>query len=307
MNYLRPTQITDAMILAGTSVAEPTATETAWVASGTYAVGDLRIRSTTHRVYSCVQAHTGRTQLPESDPAYWLDKSPTQRWAPFDAYTTTAVIATSIITYVLQPGFFNGLTMYGLVGTTITVSVKNAPGGTVIYTYSGVLSEPPLDWYDYLFGVQRALTKLVLTDIPINQTAELTVTIPSVSASTVALGMLNIGDYRSFISSQLWGGVQYGASAEPTSYSYIKTASDGTSTIIQGGKATNLNCTLVLPQADTDYAVACAQDVLDIPVSWIATSAPGYAGLNSFGLGSIVAKYDGVAHSNIDFKIKGFI
>ena len=39
MNILTPLTITDAMILAGTSIAEPDASETAWVSAGTSTVG----------------------------------------------------------------------------------------------------------------------------------------------------------------------------------------------------------------------------------------------------------------------------
>lgn len=121
MNILVPIPITDSMLLAGTTIAEPAPGETAWVSGATHVVDDLRIRATTHRVYACMQAHTGRAQLPENDPAFWKDKEPTQRFAPFDAYTTTAAKTTGSLTYVLQPGFFNALSFYGLVGASLTV------------------------------------------------------------------------------------------------------------------------------------------------------------------------------------------
>ena len=78
MYVLKPITITAGMIQAGTSIDEPAAGETAWTSVGTYTVGDLRIRSTTHKVYECVQASTGRTALPENDPAYWLEKGPSE-------------------------------------------------------------------------------------------------------------------------------------------------------------------------------------------------------------------------------------
>jgi hypothetical protein len=129
MNILTPLTITGAMILAGTTIAEPDASETAWVSAGTYTVGQERIRTTTHRVYECVQASSGRTALPEVDTAYWLEKRPTKRWAPFDSYTSTAASGTTSMTYVLQPGYFNALAMYGLIGTSAAITVKDAPAG----------------------------------------------------------------------------------------------------------------------------------------------------------------------------------
>ena len=73
-----PVTISDSMILAGTSIAEPAASETVWVSGGTYTLGQERIRTTTHRVYEC--AHSGRTALPEADPTFWQDTRPTLRW-----------------------------------------------------------------------------------------------------------------------------------------------------------------------------------------------------------------------------------
>ena len=306
MNVLVPIPIADAMILAGTTVAEPAASETAWV-SGTFALGDRRIRATTHRVYECVQAHTARTALPEADPAYWLDAGPTLRYAPFDWYTTTQATATTTLTYVLQPGYFNAISVYGLTGAAIIVSVKDAPGGAVIYTYSGTLSEPPVGWYEFLFARQRPISKLVLTNIPIRPSAELTITITAATGAAVGVGMINVGDYRSLCGDAAWGGTQYGASAEPTSYSYLKTDDDGTTTIKRRPSATNMLTSDIMPAESADYALACIQEVLDVPVSWIATSAPGYAGLNVFGLGSGKVSYDSCGYATVSLTVKGLI
>ena len=54
MNIITPITVTAAMIGGATTIAEPAAGETAWVSAGTYALGDLRIRTSTHRVYKCV-------------------------------------------------------------------------------------------------------------------------------------------------------------------------------------------------------------------------------------------------------------
>jgi hypothetical protein len=212
MNVLTPIAITDAMIGAGTTIAEPAASETAWVSGGTYAVGDLRIRTTTHKVYSCVQAHTGRTALPENDAAYWLEKSPTNRYAPFDIYNTTAATATTSITYVLSPGYFNAISLYGLVGSTISITLKDAPAGTTIWSYSGSLYRDPLGWYEYLFGGLQQIDRLQFHDLPIRPTAELAITLSASSGQPVGIGMINVGDRISLGGGDAnWGGTQYGS------------------------------------------------------------------------------------------------
>ena len=304
MNILTPLTINSAMILAGTSIAEPASGETAWVSAGAYTVGDLRIRTTTHKVYECIQASTGRTALPEADSAYWREKSPTNRWAPFDSYTSTAATGTTSMTYVLQPGYFNALGMYGLVGTSAAITVKDAPGGATIYSNTVSLLENPLGWWEFLFLPVRQISKIILTNIPIRPTAELTITL---TGATVEVGMINVGDYKSLIGDGDWGGTQYGASAEPVSYSYIKTNADGTTTIVRRNAATSMRASIILPRDQADYALACVQDVLDVPVSWVATDANGFTGLNVFGLGSGSLSYDSFNIATLDLSVKGMI
>ncbi len=304
MNILTPLTITDAMVLAGTTIAEPDASETAWVSAGTYTVGQERIRTTTHKVYECVQASSGRTALPEVDTAYWLEKRPTKRWAPFDSYTSTAASGTTSMTYVLQPGYFNALAMYGLIGTSAAITIKDEPAGATIYSNTVSLLEDPDGWWEFLFLQTRQINKLILTGVPIRPAAELTITL---AGAAVAVGMINVGDYKSLMGDGEWGGTQYGAKAEPVSYSYIKTNADGTTTIVRRNAATSMRASVVLPREQADNALLFVQRVLDVPVSWVATDASGYAGLNVFGLGSGSLSYDGPNHATLDLTVKGMI
>lgn len=307
MNILLPITITEAMIVTGTTIAEPAPGEVAWVSAGTYSVGDLRIRATTHRVYKCVQAHTGRTALPEADAAYWQDWEPTQRHAPFDPYTTTATKTTGSITFVLQPGFFNSLSIYGAQGSAVDVTVKDAPGAATIFSYTGDLFEQAAGLYELLFSPLRQLTKLVLRNIPISPTAELTVTISAGTGNPVALGMLNVGDFRPLIGDSTFGGTEYGAGAQPKTYSYIKFYEDGTLEVKRRGSATDLRGSCVIPQEQADAAVSLVQQVLDVPVTCVATTAAGYDYLNVFGLLSGSAKAEGPAHARFDYEVQGMI
>lgn len=307
MNIINPIALTAAMIGGATTITEPAAGETAWVSAGTYALGDLRIRTTTHRVYKCVQAHTGRTALPEDDAAYWLDYQPTQLWAPFDVYTNTAAATTTTMTYVLTPGYFNAIALYGLVGTSYTLTVKDVTGGSTIYSSSGYLSEAPVGWYEYLFGAVVAVRKLVFTSIPIRPAAELTLTITAGTGEAVGVGMIVCGDYAPLHGFGDWGGAQYGASAEPVTYSYIQTDEYGTTTIVRRHSATNLRVSVALPRDQADAALQAMQSVLDVPVAWVATDAAGYAGLTTFGIGSGSMNYDNYVAATFDITVRGLV
>jgi len=311
VNIIIPLTVTDAAIAAGTTVAEPSPGETAWAASTDYAVGDVRIRAATHRRYRCAAAHTSAASpAPEADPTRWLDIGPTNRWAPFDAYTNTAATATTSLSYVLRPGFFNACALYGLSGASYTFTVRDAPGGTEIYSRSGFLVDDPLGWYEYLFVPPRVQQKLLFTDIPIRPDAEATFTLSAAAGVQVGVGMIVLGDYAALFGGsgpEAFGGTQYGAQAEPISYSFIRTAEDGTTTIVRRHSATNLRAAVAMPQRQADVALQMVQQVLDVPVAWVASSAPCYQGLTTFGLGTASLSYASPGHAVMDLTVKGLI
>lgn len=278
-----------------------------WKTGVAYVVGDTRIRHTTHRKYKCAVAHTSAGTLPEADPTRWVDVGPSSRFAPFDWYTSTPAVSLGTQTWVLLPGYFNAVALYGAVGSQYTITLKDAPGGTTLYTATGYLYEDPAGWYEYLFGPVRPLSKLVKTGLPIRPNAELTVTLTAAATETVQLGMLVVGDYVPLIGAGQWGGTLHGSTAEPVTYSYINTAEDGTTTVVRRHAGTNIRARVALPRSELDYALQTMQRVLDQPVAWVATSKPGYQGLTAFGLGSAVGTYDSHNTASIEILVKGLI
>lgn len=303
MNIISPITITSAMIGAGTTISEDSTA--AWT-SATYAVGDLRHVVATGRVYKCAVAGAS-TISPELDPTKWVDMRPTNKWAPFDIYTSTAATATTSLTYVLTPGYFNAIALYGLTGAQYSLTIKDATGGSVIYSRDGFLSEDPLGWYEYLFGTMKQLNRLIFTQIPIRPASEITLTLTAASGQPVGIGMVVCGDYVSLSGTGEWGGSEYGASAEPITYSYIKTEQDGTTSVVKRHAATNLRVNVKMPRTEADAVLLQMQRVLDVPVAWIATEATGYAGLTTFGLGSGVLSYDSFGIANFNITVKGII
>jgi hypothetical protein len=300
MNILIPLEITPAMIVS-TSMVEPAAGETVWVSAGTYVLDDRRIRTTVHRKFKCIQPHTGRTALPENDPLFWEDEDPTAKFAPFDTYVSTGASSASPLNYVLNIGFFDGISAYGLVGSQASIVIKNGPGGAVLDTRTVSLYEESLGLYEYLFGPKLQKTKLLETGLTLHPTAEVTLTITG--PSTVGIGMFNVGQYRTLVGQ--WGGTQYGASVEPTSTSRIKTDSvTGKVSIKRGNAATGMRASAVLDIADANYALQSIQQMLDVPLTIVASASEGYEGLNVFGLVNAVLSFPmpGVANLSINTK-----
>lgn len=306
---LVPLPVTNATISSST-IAEPAAGETEWNAATNYVVGQEAILTTTHRVYTNLIAGINTTSpelaLTGATPR-WLDTRPTNKWAAFDGQISTQSSSVTPLTYTLLPGMFNAMAFYGLDGSTITVVIKDAPGGSVVYTYTGNLQQPPSDYYDYYFGQIRPLTKLLLKNLTPYANPEVTVSITSGVGVTVKAGMIAMGNLRSLISVDGTGGTQYGAKAKPVTYSYIGNDIFGNTKIIRRTKATDMDIQVEVPIEDADTALSSIQDVLDVPAAWVATDLANYAGLNVFGLASGDVSYAGANHSIITINVKGFI
>lgn len=305
MNIIVPIPVTAGLIGAGCSLPEdPTP---AW-SSGSYNIGDERHVVATHRVYRCAIAGTSTTS-PEQDPDRWQDRRPTNKMAPFDIYTSTAAKSTTTdIVYPITARFCNTVALYGAAGSSYDITVRDMAGGTVIYNKTGRLREPSRGWYSFLFGSRRPLAKVIATGIPIRPAAEVTITIRAASGALRSLGMIVLGKLRPLIGLGPWGGTEFGASAEPVSYGYVRTEDDGTTTWQAGHSATNLRCRIVLPRDQADQAVSLLQEVLGIPVACIATDVSGYSGLSTFGVISTApVSYDGQGHASIDTSVKGIV
>lgn len=304
MNVLQPITVTDAMLGTGVSLAEdPTA---AWVSGATYTIGDEKHVVATHRVYRD-SVGGASTTTPQNDPLRWVDVRPTNRWAPFDIYTSTAATSTTTdIVYPITAKFVNAIALYGLAGANYDITIKDVAGGAIIWQRSGSLKRKGKGWWNYFFGTRTQVAKLVFFNLPIRPAAEITITISAGTSAKRAVGLIAMGKLRP-LAGALPGGSENGAVAEPVSYSYIKTDPDGTTTIVRRHSGTNLRCRVFLDKAQADSALQIVQDMLDIPVAWIATDAEGFSGLSAFGLSSSTPVQYETTHAYIDINVKGLV
>ena len=149
---------------------------------------------------------------------------------------------------------------------------------------------------------------LVMSGLPIRPAAELTIIVTAATGQPVGVGMIALGDLVSLVGDLAeFGGTEHGSLAEPVTFSYIKTDEFGNTTIVRRHKSTNMTARIVVPTRNADEALRLIQDVLDVPVAWISTTKPGYAGLNVFGLGSARVTYENADLTRIDLNVKGMI
>ena len=302
-----PVQIVPSMVGAGTTIPEPyTASgEVAWVSGATYAAGDER--TSNGAIWLCRQAHSARTALPAADPVYWLRSRATARMAMFDDYTSTKARATGSITVVVNPGFFNGIRVYGAEGDSCTITVRDAPGGAVVATQTFDLFAQAAGLYELLFTVLPKVEQVGLDDLPVLPGAEVTITVTAAGAGAVAIGDIKIGDWRSLAGEGDWGGAEYGASSERKTYTYREYAKDGTYTQIKRPGSRDVTCSIKLPAEQAEYADAVLGEIADVAVPFEASNLPHYGYLNTMGFvtGSIGA--DIYSTATLSLNIKGNI
>jgi len=302
---LVPLQITAAMISAGTSIAEPDASvgEAAWAAGTAYTMGQRVTHSGS--VWEAVAASTGVT--PGTDGTKWLRFGPSNRMAPFDEYTTTPAGSTTSLTFVLRPGFFNAIRLDGLVGSAYSITLKDAPGGAVVNSWTGDLWEQAIGMYELLFQPLRYLKSLSFDGIGIYPDPELTITISASTGAPVAVGTIMVGDWRSLIGNANWGGVVRGASAQRKSYTYWDEKPDGTYSIVRRPARRDVQCQVVIDAHEAMYTDALLDEVLDRLVAFEATDLPRYGYLNTVGFVSGSIADDTSANARLDLQIKGSI
>lgn len=305
-SLLVPIDITEAMIAAGTTIPAVDASrgEVAWASGAAYAGTEDNINHG-GKLWSSVAASTGVT--PGTDTTKWRETGPSNRMAPFDDKLNTQAKASATLEYVLRPGFINGIALYGLTGEDIEITIYDAPGGVVVEHVQQELWEQPLGLYEYLFMPLRALTKKILSDLQMYPDPEVHIKITASGSGPVGIGMIALGFWSTLIGAADFGGVEYGASAQVKTYSYIKTEDDGTTTIIPRAPATNVSCDVVIDAEQANAAAEILQQIAARPVAFVASGLPRYAYLNTFGLVSGTVTPESWRHARINLSVKGFI
>lgn len=302
---LMPLTVTPAMVVTGTTIAEPDTSrgEVAWLVGTAYTVGQRRTYMGS--VWEAVAASTGVT--PGTDATKWLRFGPTNRTAAFDEYTTTRSVGTTSITYVFQPGFINGLRLDGLEGVQLVATLKDAPAGTVIWSKTLELFEQAIGLYELLFSPLRALRVVSFDDLPLQPNPELTITISAASGVAVGVGSIMIGDWRNLMGDGKFGGTEYGARMTRKSYTYWDEKDDGTYNLVRRPSKRDVSCSVVIDADQAMYADALLDEITDRLVAFEASDLPKYGYLNTAGFVSGDITADSFSITKLDLNIKGSI
>jgi hypothetical protein len=300
-----PITVTASMLSAGTSIAEPDTGrgEAVWASGTAYTVGQRVTYSGS--VWEAVAGSTGVT--PGTDGKKWLRFGPTNRMAAFDDYTTTKSVGTTSLTYVIRPGFINGIRLDGLQGIQLVATLKDAPAGTVLWTQTVQLFEQAVGLYELLFSPLATLKAVSFDNLPLSPDPELTITITAASGGAVGVGSIMLGDWRTLLGEGAFGGVQYGARMVRKCYTYWDEKDDGTYSLIRRPSKRDVSCSVEIDADQAMYADALLEEITDRLVAFEATDLPKYGYLNTSGFVSGDITADNFSVTTLDLTIKGSI
>ncbi len=263
---VQPLGITDAMVSApNTNV--PEADYTVWSSATTYALDARVILTTTHKIYQSLQA-SNLGKDPVTQPAWWIEVSPTNKWALFDSAVSTQTKQASYIKYTVTPGqTVNAIAALNLTNATqIVITVTSASAGVV---YSRTIDVSPVpaspSWWDWFFGIRRAQTQCVRVDLPSYPDA--TIKFELYGGVSLAIGVLLIGQQRAF-----GAGIKYGAKVGIQDYSRKEKNDFGDTVLVQRAFARRADFDLMVSADEVDSLQGFLSDVRAVPCLWIGSS-----------------------------------
>lgn len=282
ITVLEPILLTDSMLTSSTVPDPDTSDPALWVAASTYAIGDF-VRRPNHRIYRALLAGVD-AGLPENTPLRWFDYDNTNRWGMLANKKGSPTVSGSPLTVVLHPGRANALWMK-LDATGVTVTVKDAPGGTVVYTKTSDLEgSEPADYWEWCFDPFQPSTDLLLDDLPPYGDMEITVT--ATSGGTINFFALLVGSITFLAETTV------GCSAKPRSLSTINVNSNGDNITKDGAATKDLTLKGIITKIDdADYTVDTVSRLLTKNCLWSGSANANYTALRAYGIGSLQADY----------------
>lgn len=302
---LIPLEITESMIMAGTSVpvVDSLAGEVAWDGTTAWKIDD----EVNHLGWIWEAQKDNTNVKPGTDPNTWLRVRPSNRMAPFDDELDTVTRRPGEITYVLRPGFFSGLGLYGMTGEHLSVKIFDAPGGDLVESFEGDLWEQAMGLYELLFMPLRRRTQYYMDNVPLYPDPEIHISITAANDAICEVALISVGHWDTLVGAGTWGGVEYEAEATVKSYSYRKVEDDGRIKRMRRGASNNVDCQLIIPADEGNHAMELLHLVQGRSVAFIATNLPRYEYLNGFGDVSGSVSAAGPNHARMRLRIEGAV
>lgn len=310
MRALDHQDITAAMLHAS-SIAEPdllcthpwwvTTGEKEWSAGTTYTgQNNYVIRSATHRVYRSLQTSTGAT--PETSPLYWEDVGPTNKWAPFDMKSSTAMKGASPYTVTLRPGGrVTDVDLSGLDNViTARLRVWDAPSGTLVRDET----QSTLWWVGdlyvaYYFDMPQQRRRVKFTGLPTSANPEMLLTLTASVSGAVYCSQIALGRYVDL------GCPEYGMEMRLRNFGRIEEDEWGNTKVKDGLVVRDLVGSDVVGALDANRVAEFALKNRNRAMVWEAIDEPMYDYLSTTGIANISIRPEGPGKARMSLEIQG--
>ena len=270
MKVINPTLITSAQLISSTV---PENEYLAYAAPTNYLVGVRVIYAS--KIYESVQTpNTGKT--PDLFPLFWAAISATNRFMMFDSEVSSQTVGASPMTVVLAPGTpVNSLAILEVDAAAISISITDGPGGAVIYTYQRALDASNVsDWYEYFTLPFIPTRQIILTNLPSNGSARITITI---TGGTVKCGYVVLGNVADI------GFTQQNATIGIIDYSRKETSATGVTSFVKRKFSRRMTARSQFATPELNRIQRVLADLRATPAVWIGTELDGFEPLTVFG------------------------
>jgi len=223
-----------------------------------------------------------------TDPAWWVDVGPSNRWAMFDQVNGTKTIVRDTMTVSFQGiGFpVQGFTGTGRVDSIALLNVTAASARIIstdaitfatIYdqTFSLIDGGGITDWYAYFYEDARYLRDLIVLDLPPAPTPNITIMLTN-TGGEVSVGTVIVGQQRDL------GATQYGASIGITDYSKKEADEFGSYSIVERAYSKRGRFTVWTDNERVPALIDLATQYRATPVVWVGADSMAFTALYGF-------------------------
>jgi hypothetical protein len=245
------------------NIAEPDTSvgEVVWT-SATYAVGDQRILTTTHKVYECVAAGS-RTISPDIDTINWIEIGPTNKWAMFDLVRSTTSTKTSDITITINPNqVYDAIALLQLTALSAIITCTSVIGGGTVYTNTiNLHTRKTFGWYSYFFDDIISKPNTAAFGLPTYSDMIITIVISN-GSDPVLVGGIVIGR------SQFIGYTQLGASSQALNFSTVDRDAFGNAIVTRRRSIPKTTQTILAPIDQINKLKLLRDSLNAVPAVW---------------------------------------
>lgn len=307
MDVLLANEITPAMLVS-TNAPERLPDQVEW-SNQAWPAGSAVTRTQTRRVYRAAYDVPAGGAPPDENIAtaklpYWIDIGPMNQWALFDGRVGTQTVGPlgDDLQIVLAPGVITNIWVGNIsLVNSVEITVRNKPGGVIVYERESSLARPVTTYWDWWFAPLNLATDVMFSEIPAYRNCEVTLTFRTISPARIGMA--------AFGKSERLGKTLWDPETNHRNYSARQLdqqwgPSEGT-----GGVVTrDQSYTVIVDPDDAPRVSRFMERAMRLPAVYLPHGHPKFEGIRGFGQAvDSRMRYPNPAIVQLSMTIRGFI